>query len=545
MRKMKRKLIIYLLLFGCLLACVPPTEVPSSLTPTMGWSSWNTFAHDVTAELVKSQADAMVATGLKDVGYCYINTDDGYFGGRDSLDGHLLIHTEKFPDGLRPVVDYIHNLGLKAGIYSDAGANTCGAIWAGNTSGENCGLYGHDEQDLTLFFRDLGFDFLKVDYCGGYKQQATGEIIHARDRYTAISEAIDTLAPEGVRMNVCTGAFPGAWAAGVAGSWRATSDIYCSWPSVSGIISQCLYLSAFASPGHYNDMDMLEVGRGLTPEEDKTHFGLWCIMNSPLLIGCDLRTLSDETLALLSNRDLIALNQDPLCRPAYLAAQCDGCFVLVKDVEKAHGPHRAVAIYNPSDAEVHTVLRFIDVDLDGKVAVRDLFIQQPLGTYSDSLAVSLPAHGTRIFRLDAKRRQERVRYEAETALNPSYQRMYNYQSVGSGLYTYDTACSTGLKANWLGENADNCLIWDDVWSRHGGDYTLTFRVLSAEDRQFDVEVNGRKVSTLTANSGAWNQWTTVSLPVHLKPQTNTIRIANAEAFMPDVDYMMIMKNDKP
>ena len=163
MRKMKRKLIIYLLLFGCLLACAPSAEVPSSLTPTMGWSSWNTFAHDVTAALVKSQADAMVATGLKEVGYCYINTDDGYFGGRDSLDGHLLVHTEKFPDGLRPVVDYIHSLGLKAGIYTDAGANTCGAIWAGNTSGENCGLYGHDEQDLTLFFRDLGFDLTDYD----------------------------------------------------------------------------------------------------------------------------------------------------------------------------------------------------------------------------------------------------------------------------------------------------------------------------------------------------------------------------------------------
>ena len=300
----------------------------------MGWSSWNTFAHNVSAELIKSQADAMVATGLKDAGYLYINTDDGYFGGRDSLDGHLLVHTQKFPDGLRPVVDYIHGQGLKAGIYTDAGANTCGAIWAGNTAGENCGLYGHDVQDLTLFFRDLDFDFLKVDYCGGYKMEATGDIVHARDRYTTISEALDTLASEDVRMNVCTGAFPGAWAAGVAGSWRATSDIYCSWASVSGIISQCLYLSAFASPGHYNDMDMLEVGRGLTPEEDRTHFGLWCIMNSPLLIGCDLRTLSDETLALLSNRELIALNQDSLCRPAYLAAQCDGCFILVKDVEK-------------------------------------------------------------------------------------------------------------------------------------------------------------------------------------------------------------------
>ncbi len=521
--------------------CSSEIEREPALTPTMGWSSWNTFALAVSADLIKSQADAMVATGLKDAGYQYVNTDDGYFGGRDSIDGHLLVHAEKFPDGLRPVIDYIHGLGLKAGIYTDAGANTCGAIWAGNTSGTDCGLYGHDEQDLFFFFRDLDFDFLKVDYCGGYKMEATGDIVHARDRYTAISEAIDTLAPRPVRMNVCTGAFPGAWAADVAGSWRATSDIYCSWASVSGIISQCLYLSAFASPGHYNDMDMLEVGRGLTPEEDRTHFGLWCIMNSPLLIGCDLRTLSDETLALLSNRELIALNQDPLCRPAYLATRTDGCFVLVKDVVRSHGHCRAVAVYNPADEAASTVLRFDDIDLGGTVKVRDLWTCDDLNACRDSMAVEVPAHGTRLFLLDASRRLERTVYEAETALNPSYQRMSNYRAVGSGQYTYDEACRTGLKANWLGGNADNCLVWNDVWSRKGGDYTLSFRVLSAEDRDMIVEVNGTVVDTATVNSGAWDRWTTVSVPVRLQKGDNTVRISNASAYMPDVDYMQIKK----
>ena len=133
----------------------------------MGWSSWNTFALNINDDIIKSQADAMVSLGLSDVGYKYINIDDGFFGGRRMSDGQLLIHPVRFPNGLRGLVDYIHSLGLKAGIYSDAGRNTCGHFWGNDTIAHDVGLYGYDQKDADFYFKELGFDFIKVDFCGG------------------------------------------------------------------------------------------------------------------------------------------------------------------------------------------------------------------------------------------------------------------------------------------------------------------------------------------------------------------------------------------
>ena len=134
--------------------------------PTMGWSSWNAYGFKINEDIIKSQADAIVSTGLMDAGYIYLNIDDGFFGGRDS-EGHLLIHPTRFPNGMRPIVDYIHAKGLKAGIYSDAGKNTCASYWGGDEIGVGVGLYGHDQEDIDLYFKELNFDFIKVDFCGG------------------------------------------------------------------------------------------------------------------------------------------------------------------------------------------------------------------------------------------------------------------------------------------------------------------------------------------------------------------------------------------
>lgn len=507
-----------------------------SLPPMMGWSSWNTFALAIDEDLIKAQADAMVQKGLKSVGYTYINTDDGYFGGRDSIDGHLLVHPVKFPHGLTSLVDYIHSKGLKAGIYTDAGGNTCGAIWAGNKSGEGCGLYGHDAQDISLFFNDYHFDFLKVDYCGGYKMQATGEICRASNRYTAIRHTIDSIASKSVRMNVCTGAFPGAWAGEIADSWRTTGDIDCSWSSISSIINQNLYLSAYSLPGHYNDMDMLEVGRGLTVEEDKTHFGLWCIMNSPLMIGCDLRTLNDETLALITNPELIALNQDLLFQQAYVATYADSCYILVKDLQKAHSGIRAVAVYNPTEREATATLRFADVDLQGKVKVRDLFQRKDLGKKRESFSFSIPSHGTRIFRIEGHQ-HERSRYEAETGLIPTYQTMYSTKGYQMARYEYDSSCSGNLKVSHLGNHADNKLQWNNVWSKRGGSYRLTFRVKSEVESKMAIKVNGCYVGEILVQGSP--SWQEVSINVKLCRGNNNIELTNPQSSMPSVDWMQV------
>ena len=153
-------------IFAVLACAFATTSAWAYDTPTMGWSSWNAYGFQISESIIKSQADALVNTGLKDAGYIYVNIDDGFFGGRDS-EGHLLIHPTRFPNGMRTVVDYIHDKGLKAGIYSDAGKNTCASYWGGDKIGEGVGLYGHDQEDIDLYFKELNFDFIKVDFCGG------------------------------------------------------------------------------------------------------------------------------------------------------------------------------------------------------------------------------------------------------------------------------------------------------------------------------------------------------------------------------------------
>ena len=305
--------------------------------PTMGWSSWNTYRVNISDSLIRHQADCMVKTGLKDAGYKYINIDDGFQGGRGA-DGKLKINPHRFPFGLKPLADYIHSLGLKAGIYSDAGRNTCGNYYDKDTLAVRVGMYEHDDVDARFYFKDMGFDFIKIDYCGGDAKQNTDRLqLDEETRYTAIRKAIDATGRTDVRMNVCRWNYPGTWVSGVADSWRTTIDIYDGWKSVAGILRENLYLSAYSSDGHYNDMDMLEVGRSMTQEEDKTHFGMWCVMESPLLIGCDLGSIKPQTLALLKNPELLALSQDAPHQQAYPVALSKGVNILMKYVNTFHG----------------------------------------------------------------------------------------------------------------------------------------------------------------------------------------------------------------
>ena len=214
----------------------------------MGWSSWNTYGVGISESLIKRQAYAMVTTGLKNVGFDHINIDDGYFGGRDKATGQLLIHPTRFPNGLKGVVDYIHSKGLKAGIYSDAGRNTCASMFGGETLGKGVGLYEHDQQDMDYFFKELGFDFIKVDFCGGSPGHNEDHLyLDEKQRYTAIAQAIKNTGRTDVRMNACRWDYPGTWIDDVAFSWRTTGDINDSWNSIKGILAQNLYLSAYCS----------------------------------------------------------------------------------------------------------------------------------------------------------------------------------------------------------------------------------------------------------------------------------------------------------
>ena len=528
----------------CALALLLSLSVVAENPPLMGWSSWNTYGFQINDSVIQAQADAMVKLGFKDCGYNHINIDDGFFGGRDE-NGNLLIHPERFPNGLRGLVDYIHGKGLKAGIYSDAGRNTCASYWGKpkDEIGVGVGLYGHDAEDMTLFFNDLDFDFIKVDYCGAdANNNAEGLNLDVETRYKEIAAAIKGTECADVTWNICRWAFPGTWACELADSWRTTEDIYLGWESVKSIINQSLYLSAYTSYGHYNDMDMLEVGRGLTDEEDKTHFGMWCIMSSPLLIGCDMNDIKGNALELMQNKELIALNQNTLGLQAYVVKRENGGYVLVKDVDEKYGTKRAVAFYNPTDAAINMSIDFSQLDLAGEIVVRDLFAKRNLGIYEGTYSVSIPAHGTRIYKLTAEQRLERSLYEAETAWLTDYQELKNNEVYGTAVYSEKSFCSGGVAVGWLGNRDSNDLQWRNVYSKEGGEYVLRVYFVTGDNRTIKLSVNGGEAIARTVNSGAWGTVGYSDFEVTLKKGENVVRLFNESGNMPDIDKMELINN---
>ena len=531
-----RKKIKSLVLF----AAMSVTTATAQDGPTMGWSSWNTFELNISESIIKGQAAAMVSKGLFDAGYDHINIDDGYFGGRDAETGKLKIHPTRFPNGLQPVVDFIHSKGLKAGIYSDGGYNTCGSYHGGDKDGEGVGLYQHDQQDCDFFFKELGFDFIKVDFCGGDPvHNKDGLDLDEKARYTAIAQAIKNTGRTDVRMNICRWAYPGTWANNAGFSWRTTQDIFSNWDSIKDILKQNLYMSAYSSKGHYNDMDMLEVGvnkwgNELTAEEAKTHFGMWCIMNSPLLIGCNINSLSTTNLNLLKNKELIALNQDTLYQQAYLAAKTTDCYIMVKDIEKRYGNKRAFAIYNPNDAAKKVTLNFSVIDLADSVALHDCFTKKDIGKFYGTYEVTVPKHGTKIYVAEADTRLERTRYEAETG----YSKAYSEIDWNICQYSEASYCSGGYKVGYIGgSNSNNYLEWSNVYSKEGGDYKLTIGYICGENRTINVYVNGKKAKGLSCNSGGWEKVGKKTLDITLEKGENTIRLVNTSGWLPDMDYI--------
>lgn len=505
---------------------------PAVRPPLMGWSSWNTYHVDISDSIIRSQVDAMTRHGLKEAGYRYINIDDGFFGRRDSQ-GRLLVHATRFPDGLKPVVDYIHAKGFKAGIYSEAGSNTCGSIWQRDTMGVGSGLYGHEEEDMRFFMNDCGFDFIKVDYCGAQRQQLDEHL-----QYTRIGDALRATGRKDLNWNICRWAYPGAWARGLADSWRTTGDITATWKSVKDIIEENLYLSAFGGEGGYNDMDMLEVGRGLSDNEEEVHFGLWCMLSSPLLIGCDMNKLPQRTLSLITNPELIAINQDAPLLQACVVQHKNGTYVLAKDLQKRGGKVRAVAFYNPGDEAREVRVSMEELELAGRVRVRDLVERKDMDPLSGEIVLTLPPRSVRIWKLQG-RRLEAVRYEGEWAFLPCY------NEIGKGdriaLSVPDEAASGGMKVAGLGGRPMNDMRWDHVYSKKGGDYKMTIRYSCDEPCDMVVTVNGVKHELTRLNPTKSGGLRTVTLPVFLGQRWNEVRIGNPSGPAPDIDCFFLKR----
>ena len=543
---MKNRSFIFTAVVASLL-CVSCTKTQTTLSenerpfnpPIMGWSSWNAFLVDISEDIIKHQADLMVEKGLKDAGYQYINVDDGYFGKRDE-NGVMQANEKRFPNGMKPVADHIHSLGMKAGLYTDAGTRTCGSLWNKDSIGIGAGIYGHEPQDAQLYFGDWGFDFIKIDYCGG---EVLG--LDEKERYTSIRNSIDKV-NKNVSINICRWAYPGTWAKDAATSWRISGDINAHWNSLKYVVGKNLYLSAYAGNGHYNDMDMMVIGfrnnsrvggNGLTPTEEEAHFGLWCIMSSPLLIGCDLEKMPDSSLELLKNKELIALNQDPLGLQAYVAQHENEGYVLVKDIEQKRGNVRAVALYNPSDTVCRFSVPFSSLEFGGNVKVRDLVRHSDLGSFSGIFEQTLPAHSAMFLRMEGEARLEPTLYEAEWAYLPLFNDLgKNAKGIQ---YAYDKEASGKMKVGFLGGKPENYAEWREVYSENGGRYHMTIHYSHGKGRQIEVDVNGiiTKISSLEED----DNHSQISIPVELKAGYNTIRIGNSYDWAPDIDCFTLTK----
>ena len=535
--KKKRNLILSVFIGLNAFAWAQPAQ-RTFLPPTMGWSSWNTFALNISEKIIENQADAMVKTGLKAAGYEYINIDDGFWNGRGK-DGQLIINRERFPNGMRAVADYIHKLGLKAGMYSDAGDNACGSQDGTRAYGVGIGLAGYEAQDIKTYLQDWDYDFIKVDYCGGIHMG-----LDEREQYTKISNEIRKIEKETGRrlvFNICRWAYPGTWVSDIADSWRTTGDIYDAWASVKSIVKENLYLQAYTGGGHYNDMDMLEIGRSLNENEERTHMAYWCIASSPMLIGCDMTKLRESSLALLKNKDLIAMNQDVLGIGAPVVQREGDVYVVAKDMEQLHGSKRAVVVMNLTDSEQKISVDLAKLELSDKILVHDCFTGKDLKLKAAKkgekqlFEVTIPAHGSQAYFMMGKRIAKK-RYEAEESWMHNYQELRNLKTAK---FAESKDASGGAFAEFVGGNMQNYIEWRNVWADRDGTYTMTIAYASTENRSADITVNGVTKNNVAMPKGtAWNkEFRTIDVPVTLKRGFNTIAIGQDYRFAPNIDYM--------
>jgi len=510
----------------------------SSKMPMMGWASWNKYYEDITEAAVKKQADAIVSSGLAAIGYNYINIDDGFFNGR-AADGTLLLNTTRFPNGFKPVVDYIHAKGLKAGFYSDAGANTCAQMYGQETGGKGTGLYNHDQQDIDLAFKTWGFDYIKVDYCGG-RQQGLDE----QTRYTAIGNALKATGRTDIVYNICRWQFPGGWVTSLGNSWRIADDIGPSWSHIPRILDTNTYLAGFASQGHYNDMDMLEVGNGNTADQDRAHFALWCIHSSPLVLGNDMSNMSATTLSILTNKEVLALNQDTTGLQAIrVSDDGNGGQVFVKRLNGLASGERGVVLFNRSSASRTITVNWKDLDLEGAATVRDLWNKKDLGSFTGSYSVSVPATGCAALKIVGGTSKLQEVFEAE------YSYMNNFKwtkslaiQANQATPTLDAACSRGAKVSYLGNSAGNYLEFRNVHASQAGTYSLWIHFLSGQARNITLSVNGRDTLLAGLNSGSFSKRDSIKVIVPLNAGRNTIRLSNSTAYMPDIDAIRVNVN---
>lgn len=375
-------------------------------TPPMGWNTWNKFACDINEDIIKAAADAMVSSGMKDAGYEYIVIDDCWHGERDE-DGFIQVDKEKFPSGMKALADYVHSKGLKLGIYSDAGTETCG--------GEP-GSRGYEYQDALTYAR-WEIDYLKYDWCNT-------ENINPIGAYTTIRDAIYK-AGRPIVLSICEWGDnqPWEWAENIGHLWRTTGDIYNCWDceedhgdwssfGVMRILDMQKGLRKYAGPGHWNDPDMMEVGNGMSVNEDRAHFTMWCMLAAPLIAGNDLSTMSKETIEILTNEAIISVNQDSLGIQGFKYKEENGLETWLKPLSDGAW---AITFLNRDDKprainfnwKSHDIK---DPDFDYEIdfskhvySIKNLWSHKKQGSTKKTLKHTIPAHDVLSLKLTPKK----------------------------------------------------------------------------------------------------------------------------------------------
>jgi alpha-galactosidase len=375
-------------------------QAPSSIaqTPPMGWNSWNYFAGKVTDKNIRDSADQIVSSGMKDAGYIYVNIDDTWEGQRDASG---VLHTNsKFPD-MKALADYVHSKGLKLGIYSSPGPKTCANFE---------GSLGHEEQDAKMY-AEWGIDYLKYDLCSFIpavmqKQAPNDKAAQMRLMITAYEKMGKALKATGrpIVYSLCQYGWDSVWewAPALGGNaWRTTGDIEARWQSVYDILEQQKGLATYAGPGHWNDPDMLEVGNGkLSLAENRTHFSMWAMLAAPLLAGNDLPNMKPEIKQILTNRNVIAINQDPLGQQAHYVYSKGEVEVWARDLQ---GGAKAIAILNVG-SDLHSTHPFhVDLEqlgLHGSQHAKDLWSGKDM-ELSSNMPIELGSHDILLLKIES------------------------------------------------------------------------------------------------------------------------------------------------
>jgi alpha-galactosidase len=369
-------------------AAAPPARLPLpelhdvpdnglARTPPMGWNSWNKFGTKIDDVTVRGIADAMVASGMRGAGYIYINIDDTWEGARDTqgnITGNL-----KFPN-MKALADYVHSKGLKIGIYSSPGPQTCEGYE---------GSYGHEEQDAKTYAA-WGFDYLKYDWCSATRIYKDSDM---RGVYQKMGDAL-LASGRPIVFSLCQYGESEVWKWGAkAGGnlWRTTHDIGDSWGSMDRIGFSQFAIATYGQVGHWNDPDMLEIGSGgMNGDEYRNHMSLWSLLAAPLMAGNDLRSMSEETKSILMNKEVIAIDQDPEAKPVKRISEQGWLVIAARPLKDKTW---AVGLFNRGDAAAKMAVAWSDLGLHGKLKVRNLWTHKDLGKVADQFSADVPPHG--------------------------------------------------------------------------------------------------------------------------------------------------------